>query len=751
MGLNRTRVFAGEREARQSELSGRGMAGGRTEREKGMSGLAACALILLTVFSGMQAGFAQVPSGGTGAPDKTAPDKTAPDRAASNLPQAPAPIPTSPSPLLASQRDFSKPFAGWWGDPINIFRPTSIGKASFENSVRLGDLVKDGKIYLSLSDAIALAIENNYDIAIARYDLDIADTDILRTKTGALPLGAPSALVTGTLGGSSSTLSTGGGPGGTAVGSGGAGSGVSGLTLTTAGAGPTPENLDPLVGGTIQFERQESPQTSIFQPRAFTNTDEYNFTYNQGFITGTALQVGWQNSRVTTNNFFNFYSPQLLSSFRATLTQHLLQGAGIWVNKRFIYQALNDRRITDSSFRQQILFTVNQVETIYWGLVQAYQDVQAKQHALDQSSRLLEDNRKQLQIGTMAPLDVVNAESNVATDKQALISAQSALNYQQQIIKQAIARNLNDPVLSTAPVIPTDRVLLDPIPEESEPVEQLVQEAFQQRPELEQAVLTLRNDEITLKGARNALLPTLDAYGFYGASGAGGSQSPSCVNILATPPAACAPNTVPTVGYGTVLNDLVNSSSPDKGVGFTLSIPIRNREAQSVQERSLMEYRQAELRLEQLRTQIRMQVVNAMYALTNDRAAVQAAQEARDYNQQSLDSEEKKLHLGASTTANVLQQERNLATAEDNLIGANAAYAKDRAGLYQTLASTMQHYGINLGDAAQGTVGTAPVISGVQQAPQEQEPSTTPPGGAPPAEQQPPTPPAATPPQGSGQ
>jgi len=193
-----------------------------------------------------------------------------------------------------------------------------------------------------------------------------------------------------------------------------------------------------------------------------------------------------------------------------------------------------------------------------------------------------------------------------------------------------------------------------------------------------------------------------------------------------------APGTFPTVGYGSVLQNLFNSTGPDKGAGFNLSIPIRNREAQSVQERSLMEYRQAELRLEQLHTQIRMQVVNAMYALTNDRAAVEAAQEARDYNQQSLDAEIKKLHLGASTTANVLQQQRNLAVAEDNLIGANAAYAKDRAGLYQTLASTLQHYGINLGDAALGTVGTAPVVPGVQPAQPEKEPSMAlpAPGGA---------------------
>ena len=684
---------------------GQGSAAGR---------LRAVAAILLTLAATTPPGYAQQEGTATAPPDK----------AASDLPVAPVPVATQPIPLRTSDRDYSKAFGTWHGNPINIYRPTTIAKASFANSVRLADLVKDGKIYLSLSDAIALAIENNYDIAIARYDLDIADTDVLRTRTGALPLGAPSGLITGTLGGSTTILSTGGGPGGSAVGSGGAGSGVSGLTLSTQGAGPVPEYLDPTITGTVQLERARSQQTSIFSPASSTNTDAYDFTYNQGFVPGTALSIAWNNSRSNTSNTLSSYTPQVNSSFKAVVTQQLLQGAGIWVNKRFIYQALNDRRITDSSFRQQILYTVNQVETIYWGLVQAYQDVQAKQHALEQSNQLLSDNRKQLEVGSMAPLDVVNAESSVAADQQSLISAQSALNYQQQVIKQAITRNLNDATLAAAPVIPTDRVSLEPISEESQPVEALVQEAFQRRPELEQAVLTLRNDEITLKGARNALLPSLDVYGFYGASIIGGPVNKNCnfAGISCTVTGNTAPG-----GYGGVLSDLVNSTAPDKGVGFNLTIPIRNREAQSKQERSLMEYRQAELRLEQRYTQIRMQVANAMFALANDRAQVRSAQAANDYAQQSLDAEQKKLHLGASTTANVLQQQRNMAVAQDNLIAANAAYAKDRAGLYQTLASTLQHYGINLPDAAVGTVTTAPVIPGVAPAQPGNEPTMTPP------------------------
>jgi outer membrane protein TolC len=693
---------------------------GHEGRGQVSSRLRAVAAVMLMLTAGNPAGMAQQVAG-AGA--------TAPEKAASELPSAPAVALTEPLNLRSSARDFSKPAGRLLGDPINMYRPTSIPKASFVNSVRLDDLVKNGKIYLSLSDAIALALENNFDIAIARYDLDIADTDILRTRTGAAPLGAPSALVTGTLGGSATILATGGGPGGTSVGSGGAGSGSAGLVLTTQGAGPAPESLDPSLTGTVQFERASTPQANTLfsggKSSLTTNTDQYNFAVNQGFITGTALSVSLTNSRVTTDNPFQDYSPLLQSVFKATVTQHLLQGAGIWINKRFMYQAINDRRITDSSFRQQIIYTVNQVETIYWGLVQAYEDVQAKQRALEQSTKLEGDDRKQLEIGTVAPLQVVQDQSSVASDKQALISSQSALNYQQQIIKQAIARNLNDPALSTAPVIPTDRVTVEEIPEEKQPAEELVQEAFQQRPELEQAVLTLRNDEITLKGARNALLPTLDAYGFYGSSALGGSQNTKAENFSTG--TTYPPGTFPSAGYGTVLQNLFNSSAPDKGVGFSLTIPIRNRYAQSVQARSLMEYRQAELRLEQLYTQIRMQVVNAQFALINDRAQVQASMASRDFQQQSVDAEIKKLHLGASTTANVLLQERNLAMAEDTLIAARAAYAKDRAGLYQTLATTLQHYGINLNEAASGKVETAPVISGVSPAKETAEPSTNPP------------------------
>jgi outer membrane protein len=648
---------------------------------------------------------------------QTAPPATA----APALPGAPAPNYTQPLFLRDTNRDFTKP-RGYWPNPIAPYSQTTVQPPNFANSLELDQLVKNGKIYLSLGDAVLLALQNNYDIAIQRLNLDLADVDLMRSRSGALINGISTSLQTSTQGSTTASVSAvGGGPGGASAVSSVAGTGVGGLALTTSGAGPTPENLDPVIGGTIELNHQIQPEQSpIFSgglPAITQNTDTYNFTYNQGFLTGTAMQVAFQNSRTTTDNLFSFFSPALQSTFNFSLTQHLLQGFGWGINGRFIVQAKNDRRIADSIFRQQLLYSINQVENIYWGLVSAYEDVQSKQHALDQSTALEQDDEKQLQVGSMAPLDVVNAKSEMSSDQQALISSQNTLEYQQLTMKQAIARNLDDPALANAPIIPTDRVSLAEMPEEHMSSDELVRQAEANSPAVEQDLLTLKNDEIALKGAKNALLPTLDAQGFYGATALGGAVSPSCPAALASfglPPTDCT--LLGNTGYSTVFGNLFDSKGPNKGVEFTMQIPIRNRAAQATEAQSQIEYRQEQMRLQQLYIQIRMNVISEQYALTNDRAAVQSAVANQDYNQQSLDAEIKKLHLGASTTALVLQQQRNLAAADAQLIAARARLAYDRSALEQTLASTLDRYGINIADAATGNVHSAPAIPGIEPA-----------------------------------
>jgi outer membrane protein TolC len=680
-----------------------------------LKSVAAISLLL----TGTAPSFAQVPQ------------QTAP--VASGLP--PAPNPTQPLYMRDTPRDYSKE-RGYWPNPVAPYSPITVAPPSFLNSPHLDSLVKDGKIYLSLSDAVLLALQNNYDIAIQRLNLDIADTDLLHARAGAAGIrGISSGLVTGTQGGSTASVSSvGGGPGGGSSGSSVAGTGPGGLSLSTNGAGPTPENFDPTLAGTIELNHAVQPESSpIFSgglPSINQNTNTYNFSLSKGFITGTNMQVLFDNSRTTTDSLFSFFSPQLQSTFNFALTQHLLQGFGTGVNGRFIVQAKNDRRIADSIFRQQLLYTINQVENIYWGLVSAYEDVQSKQRALDQSTSLEKDDEKQLQIGSMAPLDVVNAKSQMSGDQQALIASQNTLEYQQLVMKQAIARNLDDPQLANAPVIPTDRVSLAETPEEHMSVDDLVREADANRPDVEQAMLNLKIDELTLKGVKNGLLPTLDVQAFYGASALGGAVSPSCPAALASfglPASDCA--LLGNTGYGTVLQNLGNSSGPNKGVTFTMNIPLRNRPAQADQARSQIEYRKAQMALQQLYIQIRMNVISQQYALTNDRAAVSAAVSNHDFNQQSLDAEIKKLHLGASTTANVLVQQKGVAAADAQLIAARARYATDRAAFEQTLASTLDRYGISIVDAATGQIHTAPVIPGL-------EPATTLPDVQPPSQQQ---------------
>jgi outer membrane protein TolC len=673
--------------------------------------LQAIAAVLLLVMSGnVQPALAQVAQPGPTQPSTTAPSGV--DQ--NNLPQMPAPKPVGPLYLRDTSIDYTHAH-GWIPNPLRIYTPTSVPPARLGNTPRLDQLMQDGKIYLSLSDAVLLALENNFDLAIARINLDIADTDILRAKAGAGLRGVSTGLVTGTQGGVGTAVTGGGGPGGTSSGAGGGGTGANGLVLSTNGGGPAPENLDPTLTGTMQYEALDQQQSNLLfsggKSILYTDTGTYNFAYNQGFVTGTSLSVGFNNTRVSTNNPFTDYSPDITTSFRATATQHLLQGFGLGLNQRFIVQAKNDRRITDSAFRQQVLYTINQVENIYWGLVSAYEDEQAKERALAQSTQLTQDNRRQLQIGTLAPLDVVNSDAAVATDQQSLTASKSNLEYQQLIMKQAIARNLEDQALINAPIIPTDRVGLDRLPEEDESQDQLVQEAYANNPSIEQAALSMKNNEITIKAEKNGLLPVVDAYAFYGASQLAGAQSPNALNFATGQnyPA----NSFPSIGYGTAFGNLFNSSAPDKGVGVNVTIPLRNRVAQADQARSQMEYRQAQMRLQQLYTQVRIQVVNALYALTNDRAQVSAAQAGREYAAQSLDAEQKKYKLGASTSANVLQQQRNMAGSEATLISATAAYARDRAALLELLSKTLDSYGINIEDAATGAVTKAPVIPGL--------------------------------------
>jgi outer membrane protein TolC len=582
-------------------------------------------------------------------------------------------------------------------------------------------LLRDGKIYLSISDAVALALENNLDLAIARYNLPIADTDILRAKSGQGLRGVNTGLVQGTPGGQNTTgtssSTTGSGAGGTTTGAGGAGTGTSGgLVLSTSGVGPAVPSFDPFLTGTLSEEHAITPQSNtVFTgvPSLQANTGTGNFSYTQGFVPGTTLSVGFQNNRQTTNSLFNTLNPTLNSTFRATLTQHLLQGFGLGLNTRFIRIARNNREISDVSYRNQVIETVSQIENIYWDLVNAYENVKAKERALGVANKTLSDNQKQVEIGTLAPLEVVRAKSTVATNQESLIVAQTNLELQQLLMKNALSRSLSDPILAAAPVIPTDTMAI-PAQEPVTPVQDLINDALSHRPDLAQSRIDLTNREINRKAAINGLLPSVDLVAFYGASALAGVQNPLSVcqpgqtGFLAS---ICTPGgVIPTRGYSDAFGNLFDSTAPDKGLGLQVNIPIRNRSAQADQMRSELELRQAEMRLQQLQNQVAISVRQAQFTVQQNRAQVEAAEKALELAQQSLDSEQKKYALGASTNFNVLQTESDLATADSNLVQARTAYEKSRVELDRVTGYTLLRNGIVLEDAFNGIVTKQPIV-----------------------------------------
>jgi outer membrane protein TolC len=595
----------------------------------------------------------------------------------------------------------------------NLFAPyqgRTVQKASVLNSARTSQALSDGKLRLSLSDAIALALENNLDLAIARYNLQIADTDILRTKSGATARGVASGLVQGTPGGGVGGFGTGApgaGAGGTSGGAGGAGTGAGGLVQSTIGTGAPVESFDPNVTSVAQIEHASFPLSNTVTtgtPLLQQNTSTVNVDYTQAWATGTSLDVGFNNSRLTTNSLFETLVPALNSSFRATVRQRLLSGFGLGPNLRFIRIAKNNREISDIAFRDQVIATVTQIQNIYWDLVNAAEELKVRQRSVALAQKTLDDNKKQAELQAIAPIEVMRAEAELDARKQELITAETSFQLQQLLMKNAIMRDVAAPEIAGAEVIPTDTMAVA----ENEPVvpiQDAIAEALSHRAELAQARIDLTNREISRKAARNALLPTIDAVAFYGGSGQAGVQNPF---LSGAPDAPIVPS-----GFTEAFRRSFNNSSPDYAVGVQMNIPLRNRAAQADQVRSELEYRQAELRYQQLQNQIRIEVQNAQFAVTQNRAKVDSARKTRDLAQRTYDIEQRKLELGASTSLGLLQVGRDLAVAESNLVTATTTYEKSRVELDRVIGSTLEHNAISMDEAETGQVSRTPVIPGV--------------------------------------
>jgi outer membrane protein len=631
---------------------------------------------------------------------------------------APAPQAAPPSPVHL--RDYSQPRSAF-PKFLQPYTPRPLEFSNLGNSPRIDALMRDGKIYLSIDDAVALALENNLDLEIARYNLNIADADLLRAKSGANILGINTGVVQNTPGGGVGGLggSVGSGTGGTTVAAGGAGTGTSGLVSSTLGIGSPITSFDPSLTGTTQLDKNETQSVSVFSPVPIVAQNSYtsNFGYTQGFHFGGALTGAFNNTHLTTNNPTSLLTPQLGSTFQFRFTQNLLQGFGFLPNTRFIRIAKNNREISDVAFRLQIITTIDQVENMYWDLVYAYENVRVQQESLTYTQKALEDAKRQAQVGTVPPIQVVSAQSTVATGQQNLIVAQNNLQLQQLLMKNALSRSIEDPILAEADVIPTSTMQL-PQQEPVTPIQDLINQALQHRAELVQTRIDLNSRDINVKSVRNSMLPTLQAYAYYGGSGVGGDLNPAvpacgagsgsfCFNPAKAPPPF---QRATSVGYGNTLNQLVNSTSPDKGVGLALNIPLRNRLAQSNQVRAELEYRQALVRQHQLENQVRIEVRNAQFDVKQNRAAVQSAQSAVDLARQTFEADQQKLKVGLTTQTAILQDAATLTTSESNLVSAKAAFEKSLLELDRSTGLLLEHAHIDVADATSGQVTHLPEV-----------------------------------------
>jgi outer membrane protein len=639
-----------------------------------------------------------------------------PERPALPTPQTPGqqtytpalsktPIPVS---LGVSKYDFTKAPRAF----PNLIRPymqQPVPPTVLTNSPRLDQLIHDNKLELTLQDAVELALENSMDIAVQRFVPWFAEASILKSRTG---------------------------QGGYQV----SGADFSSSTAAISPFSFFPATTDPIFTSTEFVDDRSTPVNNPFisgtgsvVSALKSHTTQFNQQYSQFFTTGTTLSANWINTRSSSTSAFNFFNPSVSSTLSLGVTQQLLNGFGHFINTRNLQIANNNRKIADDAFEQQAITTVTNTIIAYWELVYARANVTVQQQAVTTSEKLYSDNRKQLEIGTMAPLDVTQAGAQLALDQQNLIVAQTVKLQDEQTLKNAISKDPLAANLINLEIIPTDK----PTPPETTeaPFEDSVKEAFAKRPELQESALNITNAGIDVRATRNAMLPSasvtaqFNSYGLAGNSpilGAAvvkGNTSLPIVDAAGNPvlvngAPAFEPTTSAAVvgtqnqGFTTANNQIFHSQFPDYNIGFNLQIPIRNRAAYADNQRAQLFRRQLEAQLQQLKNAAVLDVRNTYIALEQGRAQVAAATKQRELQQQTFDAQQRKYQLGAARVYDVILVQRDLVSAQGAELRALANLLEAKANYERAVARTLDVNRVTIADAKHGEIERDTLIPG---------------------------------------
>jgi outer membrane protein len=606
--------------------------------------------------------------------------------------QGPPPAPTRDMGFSAT-RDYSKPNA-WFPNIIAPYTQMKVEKPVLTNTPRIDQLIQSGKLNLSLEDAISLGLENNLAIAVERYTPWLDEANLLYAKSGANGRTQFDPVLTGA------------------------------FNLTQSS---TPVN-NPFFAGVGELNSSGEPQKTP-PPAVFGHTFNANFQYTQGFAYGTQAQVTFDNQRSSSSIPIDLFNPSVQSTLTVQVTQPLLNGFGRIANTRYIIEAKNTVKIGESQLAQQVITTVTQVATDYWELVFARENVKVEQVAVAADQQLYENNKKQLEIGTMAPLDVITAQSQLATDQQALVQAQTTQLLDETTLLVAITKDPLAGNVKGVEIVPSTPIFSPNV--ENISLEDAVKEAWQKRPEIQQADLNLKNAGIEIKATKNALLPTVNLFGQYQAVGLGGierTSSPTGAFLADTTgpivdsTGAIIPNEFESLalsnafvfpgGIGDDLTRMISARFPSFEGGINMTLPIRNRAAQAQNATAQLNEREQKVQYLQTQNTIVLNVRQTMIVLEQDHAAIDAAQEARIYAQQSYDDEVKRLQLGTSTAFTVIQKQQLLTAAEGVELRDRINLIEAELNFNQAMGRTLEVHNINVADAIKGTISKVPNIPG---------------------------------------
>ncbi|HUQ90679.1 MAG TPA: TolC family protein [Bryobacteraceae bacterium] len=595
---------------------------------------------------------------------------------------------------------------GW----LARYKVEEVEAINLRNSSRLDSLARAGRIYLSLQDAIALALENNLDIEIQRYGPRLAETELLRARAGGFIRGIPTTLNTTTtsvanqvsgLGGLGSNFNAGSSsanPGTAAAG---------GFVFSQTGT--TIPILDPVVSAGYGFFHRTTINSNSFATGipafAVTNQSPF-FSIQQGFLTGTNVSLDFNNSYVRSTVPRAEINPYYTGNLGFTVTQNLLRGFGRAVNNRNIRIARNEITASDLVFQQQVISTISSIINIYWDLVSFTEDVKVKRQALALAEKLLSDNKKQVEIGTLAPIEIVRAEAEVARTQQDLTISETRLLQQETVLKNALSRTgLSSPSLSEARIVATDSIRI-PDTEQIQPIQDLVNTALEKRPDIAQTRISIESSKIRLEGDRSQLRPQLDLSASVRNNGLSGDP-----NLIPNPSGTgFVQNANPFYvgGYGGVLRQIFSRNFPDYNISFQLNIPVHNRQARADMANDLLSLRQQQLRAQSQVNLVRVDVQNALIGVQQARAGYQAAVKSRIFAEQTLDAEQKKYALGASTIFVVIQSQRDVAQAQATEVSALSSYSRAKVQMDQALGITLEVNNVSIEEARKGQVNRPP-------------------------------------------